>query len=453
MIPKFKIEINIKTKLALQFMAIVSVILFIFAFIIYFFTYKTHEDKFRLNLLNRAKYTAIVINKSHIIDKVLLDKIFSTTYTAQYQEILICDSNLKILYAFNRDQITRELIEYEFANDEDGYFSTSFKDGFSTKFHFNNQVAMLILMAHDNNRTGYLKELTRFLFWGILTTMLITTIMAYLFSKQALRPISKIIKEVTLINANNLNIRLDEGDGKDELEQLSSTFNTMLDGLEHSFINQAEFVANASHELKTPLSIMIAESDYLLSKPQNNDDYKKHILKNIEYVKQFNEHLNNLLELARINQLTGIEKRRVRLDDIVYDAIKLVKDKYPDRRIVTKIELPEDDSGLFIDANHSLMVLAIKNLLENACKFSSDEINVNLETKSNLCLTISDKGIGIPAAELSQINKPYRRAGNARYISGFGIGLSLVNRIIDAHNFSIQINSILNNSTNFTIRF
>lgn len=449
----FKLILNIKTKLALQFMALVSVILFLFAFIVYYFTYTTHKDKFRTSLLNRATYTKIVLSKSKSIDKEFLDKVFTSTYASQNQEVVLCDTLFNILYNYNQSLITTDVLLIERSGESPGFFSNSVKDGVSLKFTYHDTPVMLVLMATDNARITNLEELTRFLFWGILLSMVLTMAMSYLFSKQALIPVSEINHEVKRINAGNMSVRLDEGEGEDELEQLARTFNTMLDGLEHSFINQAEFIANASHELKTPLSVMQAESEYLLSKEQKTEVYTSHLKKNIEYIKRFTEHLNNLLELAKINQITNIEKHPVRIDDILYDSIKIIRDKYPGRKIISKIDLPEDDSFLIINANYSLMVLSISNLLDNACKFSSEEILVNLDTSEKLTVRITDKGIGIPQSELDQINKPYKRAENARYIGGFGIGLSLVNRILEAHDFDFQINSVVNEGTSLCINF
>lgn len=453
MIPKFKFEINIKTKLALQFMAIVTAILFIFAFLIYYFTYTTHKEKFKTSLLNRAKYTAIVINRNKTIEKEFLDKIFASTYMSQNQEVVICDLKYELLYEYKRKLVSENILQALNITEEYNFFYLENKDGVCLRIKFHEIPALLVIMANDNARKDYLRDLTGFLFWGIIVSMALTSLFAYIFSKQAFKPVSRINEEVQTINASNLSIRLDEGNGMDELERLAATFNTMLDGLEASFKNQAEFIANASHELKTPLAVMIAESEYLLSKDKSEEEYKNHIKKNIEYVHKFNDHLNNLLELARINRITSIEKHEVRLDEILYDAIKMIREKYPERKILTKIELPENDKELIINANYSLMVLAFSNLLDNAVKFSNENINLSLETSNQLLVTITDSGIGIPESELLHISKPYRRAGNARYISGFGIGLSLVSRIFEAHGFNFQISSTVNAGTSIRILF
>ena len=453
MIPKFKFDINIKTKLALQFMAIVTVILFVFAFLIYYFTYTTNKEKFKTSLLNRAKYTSIVINRNKTIEKEFLDKIFTSTYVAQNQEVVICNLKYELLYEYKRNLISEDVLQALNINEEYNFFYLENKDAVCLRIKFHEIPALLVIMANDNARKDYLRDLTGFLFWGIIVSMALTSLFAYIFSKQAFKPVSRINEEVQTINASNLSIRLDEGNGMDELERLAATFNTMLDGLEASFKNQAEFIANASHELKTPLAVMIAESEYLLSKDKSVEEYKNHIKKNIEYVHKFNDHLNNLLELARINRITSIEKHEVRLDEILYDAIKMIREKYPERKILTKIELPENDKELIIIANYSLMVLAFINLLDNAVKFSNENINLSLETSHQLIVTITDSGIGIPKSELLHINKPYKRAGNARYISGFGIGLSLVSRIFEAHGFNFQISSTVNAETSIRILF
>ncbi len=96
--------------------------------------------------------------------------------------------------------------------------------------------------------------------------------------------------------------RLDEGNRKDEIDQLAITFNEMLTNLEIAFKNQEDFVSNASHELRTPLTVMIGESDYLLSRERKHEEYIDHISGLVSDLKELNALLNSLLELAQINR-------------------------------------------------------------------------------------------------------------------------------------------------------
>ena len=149
-------------------------------------------------------------------------------------------------------------------------------------------------MAFDKSRTENLSELRKILFWSILFSVWLSVLLSYLFSKKAIKPISQIIKSVKEINSLRLSNRLDEGNRKDEIDQLAITFNEMLTNLEIAFKNQEDFVSNASHELRTPLTVMIGESDYLLSRERKKEDYINHISGLVNDLKKLNSLLNSL---------------------------------------------------------------------------------------------------------------------------------------------------------------
>jgi signal transduction histidine kinase len=309
-------------------------------------------------------------------------------------------------------------------------------------------------MAFDHGRTENLSELRKILLWSILFSIWLSILLSYLFSKKAIQPISRIIKSVKNINSLRMSNRLNEGKRKDEIEQLAITFNEMLTNLETAFKNQEDFVSNASHELRTPLTVMISESDYLLSHKRNQEDYINHISGLIVDLKDLNALLNSLLELAQINRDYNIQLSDVRIDEIVYNAIHQIKTKYPNRKIQSKIQYPEDDNELLINGNSGLLIIAFKNLIDNACKFSENEVYVEFEIQGKyIKIVISDKGIGIPSEELDSIYLPFKRASNVKFKAGFGVGLSLVNKIITLHGAEMKVYSIENEGTKFELLF
>jgi len=271
---------------------------------------------------------------------------------------------------------------------------------------------------------------------------------------KAIRPISQIIKSVKEINSLRLNTRLNEGDKKDEIDNLSITFNEMLSNLEVAFRNQEDFVSNASHELRTPLTVMIGESDYFLSHEQTMEAYINHINGLVKDLKELNALLNSLLELAHINRDKKITFSIVRIDEIIFSAIRQVKEKYQERKIVPRIQYPENGNELLIKGNSGLLEIAVKNLLDNACKFSFEDVNVEFILSGNyINIIISDKGIGIPSDEITSIYTPFKRASNAKFIGGFGIGLSLVSKIMELHEAELNVYSTENEGTKFDLKF
>jgi signal transduction histidine kinase len=167
-----------------------------------------------------------------------------------------------------------------------------------------------------------------------------------------------------------------------------------------------------------------------------------------------NSLLNSLLELAQVNTDNYIQFSEIRIDETVYNAIHQVKSKYPDRKIIPKIQYPENENELLVSGNDGLLLILFKNLIENSCKFSNDDVIVEFEiTDKALKVTIADRGVGIPGNELDTIYLPFKRASNVKFKSGFGIGLSLVKKIVELHGIELDVISTENEGTSFNLLF
>ena len=445
---------NIKIRLSFQFTLIVAGILLFFSVLVYYFSYTSQLAKFRQNLFDSAKNTATLLINVVEVDSSLLKKIQQSTILWEKEELAITDSAFNLVYSNNIQYLSNNATLVNSSNSNLNYFSVADKDGVYYKHIYDNHIYRVFIMASDKSRTENLTELRKILFWSILFSVWLSVLFSYLFSKKAIKPISQVIKSVKEINSLRLSNRLNEGDRKDEIDQLSVTFNEMLSDLEIAFKNQEDFVSNASHELRTPLTVMIGESDYFLSRERQREEYIDHISGLISDLKELNALLNSLLELAQINRDKSVVFSNVRIDEIVYNAIHLVKIKYQGRKIVPKIQYPEDGNELIINGNSRMLEIAFKNLLDNACKFSNEDVGVEFVISDNFInIVITDKGIGIPYNEIESIYKPFKRASNVKYIGGFGIGLALVSKIMELHQAVINIKSKMNEGTRIEILF
>jgi signal transduction histidine kinase len=445
---------NIKTRLSLQFTLIVCGILLFFSTLVYYFSYSSQLSKFKENLLDRAKNTAILLINVVEVDSSLLKKIHRSTISWEEEEIAVTDSALNLVYSNKIQYLSTQVMKINSENNKIKYYSFAEKDGVCYKHHFNNRSYNVFVMAFDKSRTENLTELRGILFWSTIFSVWLSVLLSYFFSKRAIKPISQIITNVKNINSLKLGNRLDEGYRQDEIEQLAITFNEMLTSLEIAFKNQEDFVSNASHELRTPLSVMISESDYILSHERNKDEYITHISGLIEDLKRLNTILNNLLELAQVSKDRNIPLSGVRVDEIVYSAIHQVKYKYQSRKIIPKIKYPDNSNDLLIYGNEDLLKLAFRNLIDNACKFSNEDVHVEfIITDEFIKILISDKGIGIPSMEIESIYKPFKRGSNVKYIGGYGIGLSLVLKIMELHHATLKVISVENEGTRIELNF
>jgi signal transduction histidine kinase len=445
---------NIKTRLSFQFTVIVAGILLFFSVLTYYFSYTSQRDRFREDLLDGAKNSAILLINVVEVDSSLLKKIHQSTISWEEEEIVITDSALHPIYTNNIQYLSDDVIRINSFNDKKNFFSIKEKDGVFYTHHLKNKIYYVFVMAYDHARVENLTELRHILYWCILFNICLSVIFSYFFSKKAIQPISRIIKSVRAINSSKLSHRLNEGNRKDEIEQLAITFNELLASLEISFKNQEDFVSFASHELRTPLAVMIVESDYVLGRERIQEEYISHISGLVTDLKLLNALLNSLLELAQINKYNDIQLSGVRIDELVYSAIQQVKAKYPNRKIISKIQYPENENDLLTKGNSGLLIIAFKNLIENACKFSNDDVIIEILILGKILkIIISDRGIGIPPNELDIVLKPFKRASNVKFKNGFGIGLTLVNKIIELHEAELKIYSIENDGTRVVMQF
>lgn len=453
-VAKKKCNMNIKSRLSLQFTSIVLGILVFFSVLVYYFSFTSQRSKFRDSLLEKAQNTAILSINIQEIDSTLLKKIHQTTRSFEAEEIVITNESNKLLYSNKTDLLSPENLISHTYNSRVAYFSIGKKDGVSYIHLANEQYYHVFVLAHDRYRAENLNELKNILLWSILISVLLSVTAAYFFSKSAIKPISNIITKVKEINSSRLSNRLDEGKRQDEIEQLAITFNRMLSDLEKAFKSQDEFVSNASHELRTPLAIMIAESDYILSRTRNTDDYTAHISGLVEDLRKMNTLINSLLELAHLSGHQNIQMTDLRIDELIFNAIQSTKAKYPGRKIMPKIEYPDNENDLIIYGNQGLLDIALKNLFENACKFSSNDVEVKISMVDDaISVCISDHGVGIPEDQIGNIFNAFNRSTNVKYIGGFGIGLSIVARIMKLHAVEINVTSMINQGTQFELLF
>ncbi|NJK86976.1 MAG: HAMP domain-containing histidine kinase, partial [Bacteroidales bacterium] len=276
-----------------------------------------------------------------------------------------------------------------------------------------------------------------------------------IYASRALNPVSKIIKEVDQIGISNLNERIDVGNGKDELARLGFTFNKMLHRLEIAFKTQKNFIANASHELRTPLTILTGQLEVLLLKERSKEDYIQTLATVLEEIKNLNHISDRLLLLAQTSSdFANTTFAPLRIDEPLWlaeseivkrNAGYLVKVNFGDHI--------ESDENLYVFGNDLLLKTAFGNLIENACKYSDDrEVNICLEhSDDHLKISFSDHGTGISREELKMIFQPFFRGKNQLSKKGHGLGLSLVEKIIQLHQGEICVESEEGKGSVFTV--
>lgn len=436
------------TKITLQFNLIVSVILISFAFSVYYFFSDYAHDEFYTRLKEEATTTARLYSEIEEVTYDLLKKIDQNSANVLPDEkVLIYNMKNQLLYSsmeIDVDEIDHQKLNLVKAEREITYRNGR-NEVYGMVFKGRYEQLLVFSMAWDQYGIQKLMFLKYLLIIGVLIAILITTVFGFLFSRQALNPISGVVKQVDRITASNLNLRVNEGNGKDEIAQLAIKFNKMLERLEAAFGMQKSFVANASHELRTPLTALTGEIEVALMNESLNTESRQILGSLLDDIRGLNKLSNGLLELAHANvDISEIKLEAVRMDEIIGAARAEILRANKEYTVTVQIDnYPEDENWLICMANEQLIKSAIQNVTENACKYSPDhtaEVKVGFNAK-NITILVKDLGIGISAESMTHIFEPFYRSDSARGFKGHGVGLTLAQKIILLHNGSIDVES------------
>jgi signal transduction histidine kinase len=293
--------------------------------------------------------------------------------------------------------------------------------------------------------------------FGGIGFVILAFLLGRFLAKRVINPVARITKEVKRISASNLHNRLPEVKNSDEISDLTNTFNNMLDRLETSFEIQANFINNASHELKTPITTIIAEAEIMLLKERQVEEY----VGSLENIYSQASRLGNLTEsLLKLTQ-TGYDGQKqvsdiARMDELLLDVKSDLDKIYPDNRVSIRLNFaPEDSNLLLLPCNKPLLELAINNIITNGVKYSdNNEVFVSLSAnKEMIKISINDIGIGIPPEDIPHLYEPFFRGKIAAKYIGYGLGLPLASKIIRMHDGELQVQSEQNKGTIVTIIF
>ncbi len=450
---------QIRNKLTYQFVGIVASVMLVATLTIYFLFVQFRERDFYLRLNDKAIATANLLLEDNNVDAATLKHIDRNLRgTLPEEKVIIYNSTAEKIYSTDDDytfKITDKLLK-QIQNKREIHFRQAEFEWLGISYNFQNKNYIILAAAKDIYGFRKLNFLGLSLIF-VFTVMLIAVyFFGRLYSGRALSPISKVIRDVDKISVSNLDARIDEGNGQDEIAQLAKTFNKMLERIESAFNAQRTFVGNASHELRNPLSVIRGQLEVTLLKKRESKDYIKTIESVLEDIKHLTVISNRMLSLAQVSGAGLIyPKTKFRTDDLLLEARSDLIAGISEYKVNISFESElENDDSLILFANENLLKIAFFNLMENACKYSEDhtcEVNIGSEEK-NIVIRFKDKGVGIPEEDLINIFEPFYRGKNVRDRKGHGIGLSLVQKTVRLHGGKVDVISKGNEGTVFTVK-
>lgn len=450
---------KIRHRLTARYTGVTAAVFSLFVLAVYIFSEQSREKEFfrdltgeavtKANLFLSGSVDAEIMQSIYRNNRKFIDEVEVAVYTTDFRLLYHDAQEIDIIK--ETPELVREALQYkalEFY--EDGY------QGIAMRYTYEGADYVITAAAYDGYGYAKRNNLATLLVVLWLSGLAVLAVVGYLLARGALRPVSKIVDEVDVISETNLNTRLAVKKEHDELDELSETFNEMLDRLEKSFDNQKMFVSSAAHELRTPLAALTAELEVaLLRERRTGEDYREIIAHALDDARNLNQLITGLLDLAKANyDFSQITTAKLRLDELLLDARETVLKANP----AYSVELifaqdAEEDNMITVVGNEYLLKTAFVNLIGNNCKFSDDKsslIQISFFRK-NAVVRFSDTGIGIPAGEIDKVFEPFYRGTNSIHTKGQGIGMTLTRKIILLHNGTIAIHSHTGEGTTFIV--
>ncbi len=453
---------SVKSKLFVFYSLIVSVILlFVVLFSTYFF--QLYKSSSILELLETTDKEINKFVKSSNNEKIAnIDK-----YIDLKNQFLIIFKNGKLLFT-NQSKFRTQKIINEINNESRGrhrhknehkldYQGNSKEIEnyiFTINVYEKNSIKYKTFIGLDKRFDTSLGIIYNSMIVIVGVLLVILLVSGYILINKTIKPLKQILKEMKIIEeSDDLTKRLKSQKTKDEFEEIVNSFNKMRDNIEASVENIKQFSSDASHELKTPLTIIQGEIELIKNKNLKKDEIINVIEKIDNEQKKLNEIISNFLLLSRLDK-ESIKKSKSFLDIVTLEVVEENLDKLEEKNLELKLELDED---LEVNFSKRYLYIVLNNLITNAIKYT-EKGYIKIEAykdSQNTIFSIEDSGIGINKKDQEKIFERFYRVDESRtdFKNGVGLGLSIVKKICTRFNSKIELISIENKGTIFKIKF
>ena len=298
-----------------------------------------------------------------------------------------------------------------------------------------------------------MSDITRLSLLLLPIMVLVSVTGGYLIAGRMLRPIKKISESASQIRSGgDLRKRIAIGEGKDELHQLAKSFNAMFQRLEEAFDAERQFTSDASHELRTPVSVLTAQCELSLEEPRSPEEYEDALRTIQRQGRKMSKLINHMLDFTRLEmRADSYVRQTIDLTELVRSVcfdMALIQEK----GIVLNYEVEEQ---VEYNGNYQLLSRMLTNLISNAYRYGKEKGHIFVRLKcqqQELELSVSDDGIGIVLEEQTKIFHRFYQADNSRSGSGTGLGLSMVYEIVQFHEGTISVESELEKGSTFIVK-
>ncbi len=313
-------------------------------------------------------------------------------------------------------------------------------------------------VVSQNESTNILYNVVRLSFWLLPALAVLAILGGYIITRRSFLPVEQLAKSAEEIGTGkDLSKRLDIGPGNDEIHMLANAFNDTFARLERNFEAEKQFTSDASHELRTPVSVILAQSQYALEFCETPEEYREALEVIERQGNKMSDIISQLLFFTRLTQGTEtIQKEQICLSSLVQGICE-------EQKVLSQknISLSSDiQTDIYVDTDRILLERCLNNLLSNAYKYGKESGHVWVRLRCDadkIILSIKDDGIGISQENLTRIWERFYQADSARVGDrsdrGLGLGLSMVKQICEILDINVEVISTLGEGSEFILIF
>lgn len=435
---------TLKTRFSLIFSLLFSVVLASILLMVYYLFADFRKDEFSERLSEKAQTTVRLLLEVKEVDNNLLRIIDRNAVNMYNERILVFNDRMQLIYKSVDDAaVSWTPADLQRIKEKQRVFKRSRRmDVLGLYYDFDNRDYYVLVAAEDRYGNSKLNYLAYLLAGAFLVGTALVWVVSFYVSRRNLAPLGRVTHQIREVTAKNLTLRLPQSGSQDEINDLSGSFNQMMDRIDRAYSSQKEFTANASHELRTPLARMIAQLENLLKETPPGGRQEAVLRSIAEDSYQLSDIVTSLLLLSEMElskKLNGFKP--VRLDEVVFlSAARLVR-SYPGFRLQFEIEQNDGhEVNLEVSADETLLAIAIGNLLKNAYLYSTTGVVqcILREESGSVELVIVNQGPVPEVGDTATLFQTFTRGSNSVHKPGSGIGLSIVNRIMNYHAASVR---------------
>lgn len=451
---------SLKRKIALNLSIAFSLLFAIVMVVIYMSFNDFRREEFKERFRQRLEFTSHFIAKSKDFEEeapVFFNE--NSDNILLNETILIFNGQKELIYSTIKDrnvtwdnELLKELDEKKVI-----YSEKSVPEIYAALRTINGEKYYILTSALDSNGKSKLAYLKYLLITAYVMSALLIGFFSYYFMGQFLKPLEDLNQEISEVTAHKLTTQIPVRNSNDEIDVLAKSFNTMIGRLDDVFQSQKDFTASASHEIRTPITRMAFQLENLIKFGEHSPETLSSLQQIQRDVYQLSDLTNSLLLLTKFDR-ENIQSiyEEVRIDEVIFESFEAVEKSYPKLKLDFLIsEDTSEDALLTIKGIQSLLDIVFINLFKNAAIYSDDvEVDVLIkENDEHLIVDVISHGNTIPKEEQTKLFEAFKRGKNSQNISGSGLGLRIVKRILEYHGAKITYTSPADLLNKFSVIF